>query len=109
MVFRVQPRCCVGGNHRVGCLVAAFAGLAFAVAVDVGGLVVGGFCFRLAGDPLEKFGHDGGAGAEDDGCEFAHAGGIVSIRAREGTRMGGRRDTHFHSPTLMMEYVSSDV
>lgn len=73
MVFIVQPRRCVGGSHRVGPLVAAFAVLAFAVAVGVGGLVVGGCVFRLAGDPLEEFGHDGGAGAEDDGCEFAHA------------------------------------
>ena len=84
MVFRVQPRRCVGGSHRVGCLVAAFAGLAFAVSVGVGGLVVGGFVFGFAGDPLQEFGHDGGAGAEDDGCEFAHALGLVSIRAREG-------------------------
>ena len=55
--------------------------LGIGVVVGVGGggkgggmVVVGGrFLLGSAGDELEEFGHDGEAGAEDDGCEFAYA------------------------------------
>lgn len=95
-------------------MVAAFAVAvsAFeAVAVGEGGAVIGGFVLSVAGDPLEEFWHDGGAGAEDDGCELAHATGIVSMvdwQARSGC-VETERYTHFHRPTLMIEYVSSEV
>ncbi len=58
----------------------ALAGMAFqAVSVGVGGWVVGGLVFGFAGDPLDEFGHDGKAGAEDYGGEFAHAVDLVSM------------------------------
>lgn len=53
---------------------------AAAVVVGVGGLVVGGLVLGIACDSLEDSLHDGEAGAEDYGCEFARAVGIVSMR-----------------------------
>lgn len=80
-----------------------------AVAVGISGLVVGRlFGFGLAGDPLDEFWHDREAGAQDYGCELAHAVDIVSMVLK---RIGLIRSwgTHFHRPTLMIEYVSSEV
>ena len=80
MLFRVHPRHRVVGSRYVGELVVALAGMAFqAVPIGVGGWLVGGLVFGFAGDPLDEFGHDGKAGAEDYGCEFAHAVDLVSM------------------------------
>ena len=79
-----------------------------AIAVGVGGLVVGGLVFVFARDPLEELGHNGEAGAENYGCEFTHAISIVSIMM-ERIGLHRRWGTHFHRPTLMIEYVPSEV
>ncbi len=97
----------MGGVAAVG----SFEAVAVVVVGGGGGGVVGvGFGFGFgpgggfAGDPLEEFGHDGGAGAEDDGGEFADAGG----RSQYGwgiwfTLSGEGEGTYFQRPTLMME------
>lgn len=74
-------------------MIVTFAVVTFeAVIVAVSGWVVGRLVFGFAGDPLDEFGHDGKAGAEDYGCEFAHAVHIVSI-VRERIGLGRGTET----------------
>lgn len=81
--FRVQPGGCLLRGQWVRELVAALAVVAFeAVAVGITGWMVGGLVFGSSGDPMDEFGYDGEAGAEDYRGELTHASHIVSMAGK---------------------------